>query len=105
MAFDTAGNLLAAVSGDKPRLMRQNNGIFETIYAPTDTNDIKYIFDIALDSTGNIYLATGPNGKILNLGPAPNINTPPELIYKSKDNNILSLAVDTEGPCIQLKIP
>ena len=87
MALDSAGRLLAAVSGDDCRLMRLENGEFETIYKP---NDATYILAISLDDLGNIYLGTGPEGKIYRLGPA---GQSPQLVYDSRDKNILSLTI------------
>ncbi len=87
MALDSAGRLLAAVSGDDCRLMRLENGGFETIYKPDDAT---YILAISLDDLGNIYLGTGPEGKIYRLGPA---GQNPQLVYDSRDKNILTLTI------------
>jgi hypothetical protein len=87
MALDSTGRLLAAVSGDDCRLMRLENGGFETIYKPDDAT---YILAISLDDLGNIYLGTGPEGKIYRLGPA---GQSPQLVYDSRDKNILSLTI------------
>jgi outer membrane protein assembly factor BamB len=87
MALDSSGRLLAAVSGDDCRLMRFEDGEFETIYKP---NDATYILAISLDDLGNIYLGTGPEGKIYRLGPA---GQSPQLVYDSRDKNILSLTI------------
>ncbi|MHC5059915.1 MAG: NHL repeat-containing protein [Planctomycetota bacterium] len=87
MAIDSAGCLLAAVSGDNCRLMRLENGYFETIYRPEGAT---YILAISLDELGNIYLGTGPEGKVFRLGPT---GQNPQLVYDSRDKNILSLAV------------
>ena len=87
MALDSAGRLLAAVSGDDCRLMRFEDGEFETIYKPDDAT---YILAISLDDLGNIYLGTGPEGKIYRLGPT---GQSPQLVYDSRDNNLLSLTI------------
>jgi outer membrane protein assembly factor BamB len=87
MALDSAGRLLAAVSGADCRLMRFENGRFETIYEPDDAT---YILAITLDDSGNIYLGTGPEAKIYRLDPAAQN---PQLVYDSRDKNILSLTI------------
>jgi len=87
MALDSAGRLLAAVSGKNCRLMRLDAGEFETIYSPPDAT---YILAVSLDDLGNIYLGTGPEGKIYRLDPA---GENPQLVYDSRDKNILSLII------------
>jgi hypothetical protein len=63
----------------------------ETIFEPEDA---KYIFALALDDSGNIYLGTGPEGKIYKLN---SLGKKPQLIYDSRDKNILSLAIGRDG--------
>jgi hypothetical protein len=87
MAMDSAGRLLAAVSGDNCRLMRLAGGEFETIYKPDDAT---YILAISFDDLGNIYLGTGPEGKIYRLDPDGQNH---QLVYDSRDKNILSLTI------------
>jgi len=87
MVPDSAGRLLAAVSGDDCRLMRLDENGFETIYSPPDTT---YILALSLDALGNIYLGTGPEGKIFRLDPE---GKNPQLVYDSRDKNILSLTI------------
>ena len=96
MALDSAGRLLAAVSGDGCRLLRFNNLAAgdiepETIFEPERA---LYIFDIAVDQTGGIYLATGPEGRIYATNP---FGKNPKLIYDAPDNNFLSLAIGKDG--------
>jgi WD40 repeat protein len=95
MAIDSAGRLLAAVSGKDCRLMRfteTGSGLKkEDLFSPKDTN---YIFAITLDMVGNIYLATGPNGKIYTLNV---FGQKPELVYDCPDKNVLAMTVDEEG--------
>lgn len=95
MAKDSAGRILAAVSGKDCRLMRfSESGAkvkIEDLFSPEDAD---YIFAIALDTVGNIYLATGPNGKIYALNA---FGQSPKLIYDFQDKNVLSLAIDAEG--------
>jgi hypothetical protein len=89
MALDMSGRLLAGVSGDKCALYRfeaDKKGKPVVIFEP---DDAKYIFAIAIDATGNIYLGTGPEGKIYVLDSS---GRNARLVYDSRDKNILSLA-------------
>ena len=89
MATDIAGRLLAGISGDKCRLCRFEANKMEVIFEP---NDAKYIFAIAVNEQGDIYLGTGPEGKIYKLD---SLGKKAQLFYDSRDKNILSL---TFGP-------
>jgi hypothetical protein len=91
MATDVAGRLLAASSGDKCALMRFEADKAKTIFEP---DDAKYIFAIAVDDGGNIYLGTGPGGKVYRLN---SFGKKPQIIYDSRDKNILSLTIGTDG--------
>jgi hypothetical protein len=99
MALDAAGRLLAGISGEKCKLCRfqaesgtvNPSGDGETIFEP---NDAKYIFAIVTDSTGNIFLGTGPQGKVYQLDPQ---GREAKLLYDCLDNNILSLSVGSDG--------
>jgi hypothetical protein len=91
MATDVSGRLLAGISGAECRLCRFEGEKMETIFEP---NDAKYIFAIAVDESGSIYLGTGPEGKIYRLN---SLGKKPEMIYDSRDKNILSLAVGADG--------
>ena len=87
MAIDGGGRLLAGVSGNKATLLRFDNNGCQKLFEPNDT---KYIFAIALDEVGTIYLGTGPKGKIYRLNP---FGSKPEVIYTGTDKNFLSLAI------------
>jgi hypothetical protein len=91
IATDVAGRLLAGISGKRCRLCRLEAEKMETIFEPEDA---KYIFALALDDGGNIYLGTGPEGKIYKLN---SLGKKPQLIYDSRDKNILSLAIGRDG--------
>ncbi|MCK5174775.1 MAG: hypothetical protein KAR47_15380, partial [Planctomycetes bacterium] len=91
MALDAGGRLLAGISGQDFRLVRFDDDGVKTIFEPADA---KYILAITLDELGNIYLGTGPEGRIYRLSP---FGQNPRQIYDSRDKNILSLAVDTSG--------
>ncbi len=91
MATDVVGRLLAGISGDKCRLCRFKNDKYEVIFEPDED---KYIFAIEVDSGGNIYLGTGPEGKVYKLDSSGKKS---QLIYDSQDKNILSLAAGQDG--------
>ncbi|MDD5064623.1 MAG: hypothetical protein PHQ35_07710 [Phycisphaerae bacterium] len=94
MATDMAGRLLAAVSGDKCVLYRFETDKMKELKVIFEPNDAKYIFAIAVDGTGNIYLGTGPEGKIYRLD---SFGREPQLLYQSRDKNILSLAIGKDN--------
>ena len=100
MTTDVAGRLLVGISGDKCILCRFEAGKMETIFEPDDAEEdppcgrTKYIFAIVTDDEGNIYLGTGPEGKIYQLTP---FGKEPQLVYDSRDKNILSLTIGEDG--------
>jgi hypothetical protein len=88
MAADLAGRLLAGISGEKCSLVRfEADKLTEpqTLFEPSDA---KYIFAITLDDAGDIYLGTGPEGKVYKLN---SFGKEPRLLYDSRDKNMLSL--------------
>ena len=91
MATDVSGRLLAGISGKECRLCRLEGEKMETVFEP---DDAKYIFALALDEAGNIYLGTGPEGRIYKLN---SLGKKPQLVYDSRDKNILSLAIGKDG--------
>ena len=91
MTTDISGRLLIGISGKTCRLCRFDGDKLVTVFEP---NDAKYIYSIALDNTGNIYLGTGPKGKIYKLDSLGNKS---QLIYTSRDKNILSLVAGQDG--------
>jgi hypothetical protein len=100
MATDVSGRLLAGISGKECRLCRLSTGRLvgegekmETLFEP-EPDDAKYIFAIALDEAGNIYLGTGPEGRIYKLN---SLGKKPQLVYDSRDKNILSLVIGRDG--------
>ena len=90
MALDVADRLLAAVSGNKSKLIRFGKETKILFESEVD----HYIYAIRLDEEGSIYLATGPQGRIYRLPP---FGGQAELIYESRDKNILSLAFASDG--------
>ena len=91
MATDVAGRLLVGISGKRCALCRLEGGEIKTIFEPNDAN---YIFAITVDKSGDIYLGTGPQGKVYRLD---SLGKKPELIYDSPDKNILSLVQGPDG--------
>ena len=91
LALDSWGKVLAGISGDKCRLIRFDGKNFEIVFEP---NEASYIFAIELDKNGNIFLGTGPHGKIWRLD-SKGLN--PQLIYTCKDKNVLCLAAGKDG--------
>ena len=87
MAADISGRLLAGISGEKCKLIRFNKGKVETVFEPEDA---KYIFAIVVAENGDIYLGTGPNGKIYHLNSFAKL---PKVVYTTTDKNVLSLAI------------
>jgi hypothetical protein len=91
MATDVSGRLLAGISGEKCRLCRFEADEMEIIFEP---DDAKYIFAITIDYSGNIYLGTGPEGKVYKLD---SLGKKGQVVYDSLDKNILSLAAGEDG--------
>jgi outer membrane protein assembly factor BamB len=91
MAADASGHLLVGISGQRCALCRLEGGELKTIYEPNDAN---YIFAISTDKGGDIYLGTGPKGKIYRIDSSGKRG---EVLYCSPDKNILSLAQGPDG--------
>ncbi|MCE5339552.1 MAG: hypothetical protein LLF92_00300 [Planctomycetaceae bacterium] len=91
LALDSKDNLLAAVSGEKGKLMRYNGKKFDTIF---ESNDSPYIFAIAFDKNENIFLGTGPKGHIWRLDSK---GKNPQIVYTCQDKNVLCLAIGKDG--------
>jgi hypothetical protein len=56
----------------------------------------KYIWDLALDAQGNLYVATGDHGEVFRVTPAGDHS----LFFKSDEAHIRVLAIDTKGNII-----
>jgi len=91
LALDVAGRLLAGISGGTGKLCRFEGDRMDVVFELPDSN---YIFAIAVDAGGNIYLGTGPEGKIYKLDA---LGRKAELLYDSPDASILSLAVGADS--------
>jgi len=91
MTTDLAGRLLVGISGAHCRLVRLTSHGPET---RCEFNDAKYIFALAVDEAGTIFVGTGPEGKAYQLAATAKS---PALVYDTPDKNILSLAIGREG--------
>ncbi|MEJ2649069.1 MAG: hypothetical protein P8016_11765 [Sedimentisphaerales bacterium] len=91
MTTDISGRLLVGISGRTCRLCRFEADKMVTVFEP---NDAKYIYAITLDGAGNIYLGTGPEGKIYKLD---SMGKKAQSIYSARDKNILSLLAGEDG--------
>jgi outer membrane protein assembly factor BamB len=90
LAIDEGGRLLAGVSGDKCKVLRFESSSPVTVFEP---NEAKYIFAMALDAQRNIYLATGPKGKLFKVSP----DGRGKILYTATEKNLLSLAMGLDG--------
>ena len=91
LGMDMTGRLLVGFSGLSCRLCRFSSSGMETLFRPKEAT---YLFDIATDDAGNIYLATGPTGKVFRLDP---LGKSAQLVYDSRDKNMLSLVLGRDG--------
>ncbi|MGA2093909.1 MAG: hypothetical protein ABSH16_10950, partial [Sedimentisphaerales bacterium] len=91
MGKDISGRLLVGISGQRCALCRFEQGQMKTVFEPNDAN---YIFAIAVTQQGDIYLGTGPKGKIYRLD---SLGKKGEVVAETTDKNILSLAIGDDG--------
>ncbi len=92
LALDRDGNLLAAVSGEDCRVVKfREDGKSHVV---CELDDAFYIFALYVNDAGDIFLATGPEGKIYKIDSGTN---EPKVFASLKERNILSLAADKEG--------
>jgi len=91
MATDVSGRLLVGISWQRCVLCRYEGGEMKVVFEPNDAN---YIFAITVDKAGDIYLGTGPKGKVYRLD---SLAKHAEVVYDSTDKNILSLAQGPDG--------
>jgi len=90
IATDISGRLLAGISGSKCELVRFEAGRYKSLFAPEQA---RYIFAIGLDRAGDIFVGTGPEGRLYRLD---SLGRNPELVYDSREKNILSIAFGTD---------
>jgi hypothetical protein len=90
LAFDAGGRLLAGISGKQARLVRFDKEPAVLFQSDTD----RYIYAVLTDPQGMLYIATGPKGRIYRLPP---FGGNAEIVYESREKNILSLAWAEDG--------
>jgi hypothetical protein len=83
----------AKVSAEKPAKVDANGSWSATPYFDPGA---KYIWDIVLDRTGNLYVATGDHGEVYKVGPKGEH----ALFFKSDEVHIRVLALDPKGNLI-----
>jgi hypothetical protein len=85
----------AAKPGDqsKPETTNATNGWKSSVFFDPGT---KYIWSLALDETGNLYVATGDHGQIFRVTPHGDHS----LFFKSDEPHIRVLAFDSQGNVI-----
>ncbi len=89
LARDNQQRLLMGTGGEQGLLLRRNaDGDVEQLFCH---DDILYIWDIVVDTSGQIYLATGPQGQVIRLSED---GQKTEFLYDAKEKNILTLALD-----------
>ena len=92
MTTDVSNRLLAGISGAQCKLVRFSEaGGMETLFEPEHA---RYIFALETDEAGNIYMATGPEGRIYRLD---SLGRTSQLVYEGRDKNILSLQWGDDG--------
>ncbi len=92
MTVDVANRLLAGISGSECKLVRfSETGGMETLFEPEDAS---YIFALETDEAGNIYVATGPEGRVYRVD---SLGRTSQLVYHGRDKNILSLQWSDDG--------
>ncbi len=89
MQLQPDGQLLAGISGRKPGLVRINlaTGESKALFSP---DDLQFIWGILLRPDGNILLATGPTGKLIEVSP----ESKPRVVLTSKQHNLTHLMAD-----------
>jgi hypothetical protein len=92
LVIDPQGRLLAGTGGQAGLLLRFDaDADCKTLFKD---EQIKYIWSIILGPAGRMYLGTGPGGKVFTLD---SDGSHAEMLYQTKEDNILSLALDAQG--------
>ncbi len=90
MELEKSGTVLAALSGDSPRLLRIQD---EQVTTVAEFDGRANIYDIVINDS-EIFLATGPNGNIYKLAAGAKKL---QKVYKTTEKNVLSLAMGKDG--------
>ncbi len=86
-----------------PHAENKNDESATVIFDPAGTQEKpKYVWDLAFDAQGQLYIATGAPAAIYRVGIGANPTTPSkaELFFKSDEEHIRSLAFDKAGNLI-----
>ena len=80
-----------------PKVEGKNDDSAKLIFDPAQTQEKpKYVWDLAFDGQGRVYVATGGPAAVYRMAPGAR----PELFYKSDEEHIRSLAFDKAGNLI-----
>ncbi|HSV27851.1 MAG TPA: hypothetical protein VLH60_08160 [Sedimentisphaerales bacterium] len=90
LAIGPDRRLTAAISGENCRIIRFENDKPVTIFEP---NQAMYVFAMVYDDHGNLFLATGPEGKLYKLAPDGTY----QVLYTATEKNITCLVLGTSG--------
>ncbi len=96
LGLDGKGNVLASITGEKPRLVKiieSTDGKKTNPVQIFDNPDVQNIWAIVTAPDGTLYLATGPDGVIWQVAP----DAKPVEFVRLGDKTILSLALDQQG--------
>ncbi|MBC8106917.1 MAG: hypothetical protein H7Z14_10035 [Anaerolineae bacterium] len=89
LAVDPQGRLLIGTGGEKGQIYRfEKTGEKPTSIFTSD--DAQYIWSIVATADGNLYAATGPNGKLFEIH-ADGSN---KVLFETDENNLLSMTSD-----------
>ncbi len=86
-----------------PHAENKNDESATVIFDPAGTQEKpKYVWDLAFDAQGRLYIATGAPAAIYRVSIGANLTTPSkaELFFKSDEEHIRSLAFDKSGNLI-----
>jgi WD40 repeat protein len=92
LLMDAKGSLLIGVSGEKGKVYRLDHP-GDADSKPVEVfadNDVQYIWGLQSTPDGNLYIATGPSGKLFELSAAGNKS----ILMSSDESNLLSLLTD-----------
>jgi len=86
---DAKGSILLGTGGDKGRVLRIDK-IGDKPAEIFSDGDVQYVWALTETPDGEIYVATGPNGKVFEIKP----DGTHDLLYKSGEDNITSMISD-----------
>jgi hypothetical protein len=86
---DAKGSILIGTGGDKGRVLRIDKAGGKPTEIFSD-GDVQYVWALTQTPDGEIYVATGPNGKVFEIKP----DGTHDLLYKSGEDNITSMMSD-----------